>query len=165
LAFGIGFRRIEFLLRSPEVLIRGLEGGLLSGERFLIELDLSCGGLHLRAQSREFLTQSVCFGVVLGRGNAFHRAGTSLLRFLVDDHGQRINGGLIVANDLPHRAENFIATRFRQVGLAQFGPKHFGIERLFLGLKFRNLLGRPVSLLLRGRLCFLTSCAAFGALQ
>ena len=39
MTFGIGFRRIEFLLRSPELLIGGLEGRLLPGESFLIELD------------------------------------------------------------------------------------------------------------------------------
>ena len=66
-------------------------------------------------------------------------SGLCLLRFLVDDHRQGINGSLIVPNDLPYGAENFICTRFRQVGLAQLGAEHFGIERLFLGRKFRKL--------------------------
>jgi hypothetical protein len=71
LTFGIGFRRIEFLLRSPELLIGGLEGRLLPGESFLIELDLSGGGLHLGAQSRKSLPQSVGFGIIFRRGDAF----------------------------------------------------------------------------------------------
>jgi hypothetical protein len=87
------------------------------------------------------------------------------LRFLVDDHRQRIDGSLIIPNDLPYGTENLICTRLRQVGFAEVIAEYVEIERLFLGLKFRELLRSPLSLLGRGRLGSFPSCAALGALQ
>ncbi len=63
---------------------------------------------------------------------------TSLLRFLVDNCRQGVDGGLIIPNDLAHGAENFIGARFRQVRVARLVAERFEVQRLFLGLKLRE---------------------------